>query len=375
VTKSSPVILGVLLTTFAASAQPATAPTTSPSTPRANKDIFPQRLQQNVNTTLLDAQRRSADSQRRMLESEPVGPTYKSSEVIRFSLIDGFLRADFGSAEFPANLQRFAVEGSGAIWMARSSAPGVPAAMRYVNLNRYDFDQTGEDQIWHTYLNFGDTYLTINAAGIGYSLTYNQINGMATLNAMKFQNGRYQSIVSLNAPSLTRLQAEHPREVHQYLLPLFRRWSMDELLRPGPADVYEAFEELPATSGARQAVDDLLPRLDSNNATERDAASAALTALGRDGIHAALRLNRSGLSFEQIDRLDAFIESGRRRARSENVDPMFLLDCMEDDDLAVRTLAGSRLAKTIGHPLGFDPAAAPSIRAAKLESLRATIVR
>jgi hypothetical protein len=354
-------------------------PQSLPATHPANRDIFPKQIAQNLNTTLVDAQRQSALAQRRMIEGELPGPTYKFEEVIRFSLVEGFLRADFGSSQFPANLQRFQIEGSTAIWMARSSPVGSVPAMRYVNLNRYDFDQIGEDKIWHTYLNFGDTYLTINAAGIGYSLTYNQINGMVTLNAMKIQDGRYHSIVSINASSLMRLQAEHPREVHQYLIPLFHRWSMDGLLRPGPTDLYEAFPELPAPSDATEKLTALLPQLDSDSAHDRDAASATLASLGRQGIHAALRIDRTGFSFEQQNRLDALIDTGRHRQpleiASERSDPLFLLDCMEDEDVAVRAIAKTNLQSLLGRSIEFDPTATEASRDIAVSALRLALPR
>src|SRR5207248_8185046 len=50
----------------------------------------------------------------------------------------------------------------------------------------------------------------------------------------------------------------------------------------------------------------LVAKLDADDAKTRDAATAALKALGRPAVHACLRLDQSNLSPEQRNRLSAF---------------------------------------------------------------------
>ena len=54
-------------------------------------------------------------------------------------------------------------------------------------------------------------------------------------------------------------------------------------------------------------------------------------------------------------------------------DPNFLIDCFEDDDLAVRTRAKDALERLFSHKIAFDPAAPLAKRTAAADALRARL--
>ena len=353
--------------------QPATAPA-----PLINRAAVLNGLVLNgpVNN-LLEAQRRSVRAQQQTYEMQPIVATYRLEELIKFSLVDGMLHADVACGDLPFGQSRFAVEGSSAIWVARSTLnAGFPMG-QYVNVNQFNFDQTAEGQTWHTYINCSDSYLTLNATGIGFTLSYHQSNGMVMLTAMRIENGRYRQVLRLDAPSLLRLQSEHPEEVRQYLAPMLKRWTTQDLMSPGATDVYMVFGELPPPSDVAGKLTALLPALDSEVFSERDAASKELAKLGRPGVQAALRLDRGALSFEQNDRIDAIIDRQRHRLiddpQSLRHDEAFLMDCLADEDPAVRAAAKAELEKLLGRPVAVDIAADPAKRLTMVDELRGAL--
>ena len=291
-------------------------------------------------------------------------------------MADGLLQAELIPSDLTPGQTRIGVEGSDATWLLQMQTVGFPA-MPYLNVTRYDFDQIEEGQIWSVSLHRSDSYLSINAQGLGASATFHQSNGVAMLIVMQYLNGRNRPVLRLDAPSLLQLQADHPEEVRQYLQPMLSRLGDVALLRPGAADVYTVFSELPPPSEITAKVRQQLPHLDGEAFSERDAASTALARLGPAGVQAALRLNRDDLSFEQIDRIDALIDRERHRLIADPAalrhDVCFLLDCLEDADPAVRVAAKSELEKAAGHRLVFDVSAEPKQRATGVEEIRALL--
>jgi len=129
-----------------------------------------------------------------------------------------------------------------------------------------------------------------------------------------------------------------------YLTRVFRQ------LGPGVAasDVYRVFEQIPADPKVARQVIPLVARLAASDAAERDAALAALRAMGRPAVLATMRIPASELSPEQAERLASFhasdgwchipdIEAARH-------DEHFLTACLQDEDPAVRAAAESSLA-------------------------------
>ncbi len=360
---------------------PATAPTTAPVTqpaialPRAAV-INRLNFNNNFGGRSLEAQLRRFQSQQQSLEDLPISSTHRLDRLITFSLADGLLQAELIPSDLTPGQTRIGIEGSDATWLLQSQTVGFPA-MPYLNVTRYDFDQTEEGQIWSVSLHRSDSYLSINAQGLGASATFHQSNGVAMLIVMQYLNGRNRPVLRLDGPSLLQLQADHPEEVRQYLLPMLSRLGGADLLRPGAADVYTVFGELPPPGEITAKLQQQLPRLESEAFPERDAASSALARLGPAGVQAALRLDRDALSFEQIDRIDALIDRERHRLIADPTahrhDVYFLLDCLEDADPAVRVAAKSELEKAAGHRLVFDVSAEPKRRATAVEEIRALL--
>jgi hypothetical protein len=321
----------------------------------------------------IEFQRRSFRNQQQMYEAKPVAQTCRLGELIKFSMIDGLLGVDFGAAEPERGEARVAVEGSPATWLVRSQPASVMDSS--FGVVRYDFDQTADGQIWCTSIARRDGYLAMTAEGIGMQLQYNQSRGMAQLALREVQRGRNVQVLRLEAPSFLRLQAEHPEEVHQYLMPLLVRLGGEQMLRPGGADVYRVFSELPVSPAVAAKVRELLPRLDSAVFSQRDAASRELAELGARGAQVVLKLDRAVLTFEQNDRLDAFLDTQRRRGidgdpAAMRKDAAFLVDCLEDEDAAVRGAAKEALERALGRRVEFDVNADSGKRAAGAEELR-----
>ena len=268
---------------------------------------------------------------------------------------------------------RFGVEGTDSTWVSRV-VPNASASGQFNYISRFDFDRTADGQSWQTTVSCNDTHLSITSVGIGASIHYQQSNGKIFLNALRYENGRYRSLVQLVSPSLSRMQAEHPAEVREFLVPLLRRWTDANPLRPGAADVYGVFAELSAPAETTTHLLALLPGLDAAALTDRDAASAALVKLGRAGVQSALKVDRAALSLEQVDRLDTFIASERRRSVDDPAalrrEPTFLIECLEDEDPAVRVTAKKSLEEVVGHAVAFDLQADAGQRSVAAERLR-----
>jgi HEAT repeat protein len=144
---------------------------------------------------------------------------------------------------------------------------------------------------------------------------------------------------------LSQLSARAPGPTMEaYLIPVLRRL--------GPAlpasDVYRVFDRIPADPAIARQILPLIANLDSEDSKIRDAAATSLKALGREGVHACLRLDEAVLSPEQRNRLSAFYESEGWMhvpdVEAARRDPEFLSGCLEDQDPAVRTAATNLLA-------------------------------
>jgi hypothetical protein len=127
-------------------------------------------------------------------------------------------------------------------------------------------------------------------------------------------------------------------------------------LRPQAGDVYRAFPSIPADSDATQRVQYLVDAFDALEPSAREAASAQLNRLGRAEVLAAARIDRRELSAEQSLRLDAFLvrNSAVTDIPAARRDPLFLIDCLEDEDRAVRAAALDALRHVVDHDIDFD---------------------
>jgi predicted nucleotidyltransferase len=89
---------------------------------------------------------------------------------------------------------------------------------------------------------------------------------------------------------------------------------------------------------------------------------------------AAIRYDTELLLPEQRTRLQNVVAKqtvlGFEDPTKEAADVNFLVECLEDEDLAVRTRAKGMLEQVLGRKIEFDPAAAPEKRATVAAAIR-----
>jgi hypothetical protein len=297
-------------------------------------------------------------------------------QLVQVDARDGTLNVTV-NADLPSQTEalRVDVPGSDATWVVRKRTLGA-GATTYVTLSRYDFDAP-EDQPWLTTLTLRSNYVSMSAQagenGNPFRVRLTQANGNLT-----FTGGRgvgpANAQFSFTAPSLAQLHAEHPAEVRRHLVPLLHALTGRTLLRPGATDVYRAFPEIPADPAAARKLDHVLARLDADAYADRDRADRDLHALGPAGVLALLRRDLADLSPEARTRADVFLAARSNtpypdpaRARADGA---FLLDCLDDDDPAVRAAAKSDLENLVGRPVDFDTTLTGGPRATAVDTLR-----
>src|SRR5690606_29977938 len=111
-------------------------------------------------------------------------------------------------------------------------------------------------------------------------------------------------LVQISSPSLTAMRQEHPEEIRKYVAPLLATLNGFDVLRPGAADVYRVFNEIPASPEMIQKVEELLILIGSPIPDQRTAGSKALAELGRPAVLAVLRMELAFLTPEERARLD-----------------------------------------------------------------------
>jgi hypothetical protein len=111
--------------------------------------------------------------------------------------------------------------------------------------------------------------------------------------------------------------------------------------------------------------------------------------MGRAGVAALLRIDRTILSPEQNNRLDLFLKAVGEPFGGPNAssgiggiggavgpspaelarDVDFLMDCLDDDDANVRAAAKAALEAVLRHPVDFDPTLTGDARAAAVDKV------
>ena len=143
------ILVLLLLLAWPAIAEPTSRPTTGPTTRAAVLDGL---IVKAGASPLLESQRRNVRAQRDMYEAMPIAATYRLEQVVRFSLVDGFLRAEFGNSSADSTQSRFKVEGSTSTWIARAFVNAGANQGKFNYLCRYDFDQNVDGQTWQSTL-------------------------------------------------------------------------------------------------------------------------------------------------------------------------------------------------------------------------------
>jgi hypothetical protein len=165
----------------------------------------------------------------------------------------------------------------------------------------------------------------------------------------------------VGATDFDALRREHPIAVQAYLRPIIRELGQEQAVFA--VDDRVAWQVLGGsyqpTADDTLRVKKLVARLDSPSFQEREAAIEELTALDQRAALVLSRLDRNGLSPEAATSIDTFLasfahldqEEAQRLAQS----PLFLLDAMNSDDVAIRTLAWRQLATVLQRPVDFNP--------------------
>ncbi len=324
-----------------------------------------------------EQQRRSIQAQETQMRAMPLfnDKQYKQSELTHLKLVNGQLHAELLPG-MPNSQVRIGVIGSKSLWVGNMQ----PNLQSFTgSIQRFDFDQLDDNQYYLTSLSIYPGGMNLQVNGIGRYASLQAAPGRVLLYVMETdkETGQTKQTVMLNEQSLQELRSKHPQEVRRILVPILVRLCGENPLSPGAGDIYGALTELQPDAAATQAIRGLLPRLDADAISERDAATAELQKLGRAGVLAAMRMDQSNLSEEQKARLQAFISSQRTNAEIDDAtaanDPDFLIDCLDDADAAIQQAARQRLQKLIGHDVKLDEHLTGEARQAALDQLRDAI--
>ncbi len=321
------------------------------------------------------------DAQKQSIKNMADGGSFKMSDIVRFSIADGRIKAEW-TGKFPSGQpKRIKIEGSDATWMVSQFSQGVNS---FYTMVRYDFD-AADDELWMTNFSFqqAQNVLSISAQGGDtceiMRMFYSQQPNHVIVNVTGWDQGRAKQIVSANAPDLTQLRSDHPDEVRKFLAPVLRKLTGQPLLRPGASDMYRVFAQIPADPKITSRIEALLPDLISPMPTDRERAAATLHALGIPGALAALRFDPDLLLPEQFNRLSDLIAAHSRMLIDDPAalmkDVEFLLDCAEDDDLTIRQTAIAALEKLLGRKTDIDPTAPAAKRTAAIDALRVKLAK
>lgn len=373
------IILGVAMGLFAggasAAAPAATVPATKPvaTAPAEKPAAQPQPARKRPAGFNSKAQR---DAQRQNIKSMPDGGKYKLTDLVRFSIAEGRLKAELVGKIPAGQQQRVSIEGSNATWVVNRFENGMNSVY---SLIRYDFDAP-EDDYWMVSMSFQQNFnmLTIYAQGCDnnevMNLNFNQQPNNVMLNMHGFENNRMKQILNGRSTDLVRLRNEYPVEVRRHLTPLLRKLTLQPILNPGPSDVYKVFTAIPADPVVTTRIEALLPGLTSASPSERSTATKQLNALGQAGALAALRFDVELLLPEQVNRLYDLVALHSRMTIEDPAtllkDAFFLIDCLEDEEPVVRQQAHAALEKTLNRKVAFDLNAPADKRAAAADALR-----
>jgi len=321
------------------------------------------------------------DAQRNSLKSMPDGGSFKMSDIVRFALVDGRLKAEW-VGNFPAGQgRRIKIEGSDATYMVNqfNQAPN-----SVYTLARYDFDAP-EDEIWSISMTVQQAQSTVSLYAQGgdtcevMRLNFTQQVGRVVMGVTGWDNNRARQILNANAADLFTLRSDYPDEVRRYLAPILRKVTGQPLLQPGASDVYKVFIQIPADPKITSRIEALLPDMISSESTHREKAAAQLFKLGAPGALGALRYDASLLAPEQQSRLDDLVMAHSRMIIEDPAaalqDADFLLDCVESDDLKIRALAKEALEKLLGRKVNIDPDADGKKREQAVDALRKQLAK
>jgi len=312
------------------------------------------------------------------VENLPMSGKVPPSKFLRISFAKGVLNEDF-VMELPDqdSAQRVEVEGTRGIWSVRKRYLGNASDLVYITVNRYDFDAP-PDGFWMVTSTISPGSLTIsgtqgdNSNGTRVRLT--QSKGTLSFNCWKLKQGAQKAVVEATAPTIRQLLTAHPNEMREYLSPVLYMLTGKNLLRPGAADVYRLFESIQPDPKVSKELDQILAKLESDSFEERVEAGKLLMGKGREFVLAAVRRDPSDLSAGARGRLDQFIAENSTEQWEDlpaaRLDRSVLLDCLDDEDVAVRKASKAELEKVLGKGIEFDVGLEGEKREKAIDALR-----
>ena len=319
---------------------------------------------------VVNPQTATRETTKATVERYPLQGKVTQAELVRLSVKEGLLDVTAGS-DMPVAAQpvRVEVEGSAATWVVRKRTVG---QVIYTTVSQYDFSAP-DDQTWQVDINVRQNYFMLNAqsgeTNTGVRVRLTQQNNQLRLIVYE---GR-RSIFNVSAASVQQLRRENPQQVRQYLEPALRKITGGPLLKPGPADVYRAFETIQPDPEVARQVMGIVIRLDAESFNDRERASGELAKLGPPAVLAVLRLDRSLFSAEARTRLISFLAahgSSTLDPKDSANDPHFLVDCLDDEDAKVRSAAKAALEKLLERPVKFDVSLSGSERLKAVDAVR-----
>lgn len=185
--------------------------------------------------------------------------------------------------------------------------------------------------------------------------------------------------LQLSAPTLGELQRRYPREIEQYLRPIFADLHQaGNILGIDPQTAWQVLgEDRKPDPRLVAQINTLIAKFDADSFQEREIAFESLRELGQPAALYLIRHRPVDLSPEQSSRIDAFLSSYQPLSKEEierlRKSPDFLLDCLYNEDKSIRAGALDQLGKLLGRPIEFDVNADKKERSAAIAALRAAI--
>jgi len=323
------------------------------------------------------------DSIRTSIRTAKDGGKRKPGELFELVLVNENLALEVRGDLTPQT--RYAIEGMPGVWVVNVvSGSGRPPT--HVGLAYYDVDARSPAPVMVALnaspgakrRNFALVAQFIEGDSVAH-LALSSSEGEATMRLQTQTVNRFEVRMSRTAPNLTELRRAHPEEVRNYLMPALMAVRAEDLLRPGPVEVYRTFTEIEPSPRIVEQLTELVERMDSPASEERDAAERAIQKLGRPGILAALRLDLDNLPAEPRSRLSLFLRQNTRWAIDDYAqarqDLDFLIDCLGDEDRAVRLAAKGQIEQLLGRTVRFDVDAEERTLQQNVVALRKEIAR
>ena len=165
--------------------------------------------------------------------------------------------------------------------------------------------------------------------------------------------------LAISAATLDELRREHAGEFEQYLRPMFREFHQEQAVFAVEDRI--AWQVLGGdwtpTNDLPGRVMDVVARLNSSDFGQRQSAERELHSLGEPAALYLRKMDRGKLTPEQSARIETFLAGyfplTNEQAKKLGKDVNFLLDCLANDDRALRMAALNRLNEVLGRAIEY----------------------